>query len=265
MVAGGAAGLAGPDGQLAGGGGTVGPQETEQLEAQRVSQATQAAGVGADHVLAVGERTGHGGTVASPRSLCKGLFGLCERPIPGLGDPVKTSIFRGTTKSLLRFSGRNDYELRPRVGAPGRPTLRVMTFTETMDHIAQLFEAIGAVVLLGGLFLSAALSARALRRSGDGALAYQVLRESFGGVILMGLEILVAADLIRTVAVAPTLLNVATLGLIVLIRTFLSFSLEIEIEGVAPWRRAATSGSRHVLRAARRPIDPPFDQPANPA
>jgi uncharacterized membrane protein len=127
-----------------------------------------------------------------------------------------------------------------------------MTFTEVMDHVAQLFEAIGAAVLLGGLLLSLALAIRSLVRGRDGRVAYQVLRESFGGVILLGLEILVAADLVRTVAVAPTLENVAILGLIVLIRTFLSFSLEIEIEGVAPWRRAAASGAGHIRRAAGR-------------
>ena len=64
-----------------------------------------------------------------------------------------------------------------------------------------------------------------------------MLRDAFGNVILLGLEILVAADLVRTVAVAPTIENVVILGVIVLIRTVLSFSLEIEIEGVAPWRR----------------------------
>ena len=72
-----------------------------------------------------------------------------------------------------------------------------------------------------------------------------MLRNSFGNVILLGLEILVAADLVRTVAVAPTVENVVILGVIVLIRTLLSFSLEIEIEGVAPWRRALTTGTRH--------------------
>jgi len=131
-----------------------------------------------------------------------------------------------------------------------------MNFTEAMDRLAQLFEAIGALVLLVGLFASVVLAARSLRRSGDGRLAYRVLRESFGGVILLGLEILVAADLIRTVAVAPTLENVAILGLIVLIRTFLSFSLEIEIEGVVPWRRAASTGVGHIARASRRTDDP---------
>jgi uncharacterized membrane protein len=131
-----------------------------------------------------------------------------------------------------------------------------MTFTETMDHVAQAFEAIGAAVLLVGFFLSIAISARSYMRSRDGRLAYSVLRESFGGVILLGLEVLVAADLIRTVAVAPTLENVAILGLIVLIRTFLSFSLEIEIEGVVPWRRATASGVSNIARAAKRGAEP---------
>ena len=139
-----------------------------------------------------------------------------------------------------------------------------MTFTETMDHVAQVFEAIGATVLLAGFFVSIAIAARSLRRSRDGRLAYGVLRESFGGVILLGLEILVAADLVRTVAVAPTLENVAILGLIVLIRTILSFSLEIEIEGVAPWRRAAmSSGAGTIVRAAGRGAESPAATPGD--
>jgi uncharacterized membrane protein len=117
--------------------------------------------------------------------------------------------------------------------------------------VARLFEGIGALVLLGGLLVSVALAARAWTREHDGRAAYQLLRSSFGGVILLGLEILVAADLVRTVAVAPTLQNVAILGVIVVIRTFLSFSLEVEIEGVVPWRRAQSVGARTVRR------DPP--------
>jgi uncharacterized membrane protein len=74
-------------------------------------------------------------------------------------------------------------------------------------------------------------------RGVGGRRAYQTLRETFGGALLLGIEVLVAADLIRTVAVTPTLESVAGLGLIVLIRTFLSFSLEIEIDGSLPWRR----------------------------
>jgi len=127
-----------------------------------------------------------------------------------------------------------------------------MTFSEAMEHVAQLFEAIGALVLLVGLLFCFTLAIRAFRRSGDGHRAYQVLRESFGGVILLGIEILVAADLVRTVAVATTLENVVILGLIVLIRTVLSFSLEIEIEGVAPWRRAMVSGAGRIRQATAK-------------
>ena len=74
--------------------------------------------------------------------------------------------------------------------------------------------------------------------------------------MLLSLEVLVAADLIKTVAVATTVGNVLVLGLIVLIRTFLSFSLEVEIDGVLPWRRALASGATTIARAtqaARRP------------
>jgi uncharacterized membrane protein len=130
-----------------------------------------------------------------------------------------------------------------------------MTFAESMELVARLFEGIAALVLLVGLLISAILAVRSYHSSRDGHKAYKVLRESFGGIILLGLELLVAADLVRTVAIAPTIENVATLGLIVLIRTVLSFSIEIEIEGVAPWRRAATSGASHVARAVERSRD----------
>ncbi|WP_152648554.1 DUF1622 domain-containing protein [Streptacidiphilus anmyonensis] len=127
-----------------------------------------------------------------------------------------------------------------------------MTFTEAMDDTAKAFEAVGAAVLVGGFVLSLVVAVQTWRRSGVAARSYEALRECFGGTILLGLEVLVAADLIRTVAVAPTLENVGVLGVIVLIRTFLSFSLEIEIEGVAPWRRALVSGARATRRAAKR-------------
>ncbi|MEP6852081.1 MAG: DUF1622 domain-containing protein [bacterium] len=123
-----------------------------------------------------------------------------------------------------------------------------MSLVELMDHVAQLFEVIGAGILVVGLAVSVVLAALVLRRTRDGRRSYRVLRESFGGVILLGLEVLVAADLVRTVAVEPTLRNVEILGLIVLIRTFLSFSLEIEIDGVPPWRRALIGGAGRIGR-----------------
>jgi uncharacterized membrane protein len=118
-----------------------------------------------------------------------------------------------------------------------------MTFTELMDHVAQAFEAVGALVLAGGTLWSFLTAALTLRQSGRPRQAYTTLRQAIGGTLLLGLEILVAADLVRTIAVAPNLTNVLTLGLIVLIRTFLSFSLETEISGTLPWRRAAADGA----------------------
>ncbi len=129
------------------------------------------------------------------------------------------------------------------------------TFTTVMDHVAQSFEALGAVILVVGVIWSFVLAAVAARRSGWTAKVYLVLRQAFGGTLLLGLEVLVAADLIRTVAVAPTLNNVYVLGLIVAIRTFLSFSLETEIEGVAPWRRALMGGAGTIRRASATALE----------
>ena len=126
-------------------------------------------------------------------------------------------------------------------------------YTHLMTAIAEGFELAAAVVLVIGLLLSAAIALRTWTKGKGGAAAYLQMRQVFGGVLLLGLEILVAGDLIRTVAVAPTLDNVVVLGLIVLIRTFLSFSLEIEIEGVMPWRRAAVSGASVIKQAVATP------------
>lgn len=118
------------------------------------------------------------------------------------------------------------------------------TFTTAMEGAARAFEALGAVVLILGVVLSVSLAVVAWRRAGSGRDAYKALRQAFGGTLLLALEVLVAADLIRTVAVSPTVENVLVLGLIVVIRILLSFSLETEIEGVAPWRRAMLSDAR---------------------
>ena len=115
-----------------------------------------------------------------------------------------------------------------------------------MEHVAQAFELVAAVVLIIELAWSTVLSVWVWRRSGSGTQAYRTLRRSIGGVLLLGIEVLVAADLIDNVAVEPTLESVAVLGLIVVIRTVLSFSLEIEIDGVAPWRRAAINGANRI-------------------
>ncbi|MER7008767.1 DUF1622 domain-containing protein [Dactylosporangium sp. NPDC000555] len=81
---------------------------------------------------------------------------------------------------------------------------------------------------------------RLARHEGD---VYRRLRQQLGQTILLGLELLVAGDIIRTVAVSPTLTGVAILASIVLIRTFLSFSLEVEISGRWPWQKRDTAAS----------------------
>jgi uncharacterized membrane protein len=119
-----------------------------------------------------------------------------------------------------------------------------------MDRISKGFEILGVAVLAIGFVVALIASVSAFVRSRSFDQAYGVIRTFFGRTVLLALEILVAADLIRTVAVQPTLENVAVLGIIVAIRTFLSFSLEVEIEGTWPWRRgprvprASPTGSR---------------------
>lgn len=112
-----------------------------------------------------------------------------------------------------------------------------MTFTELMDAISRGFELVGVGIILVGFLLAVVRSGSVYLREHSATRAYATMRSFFGRSILLGLEVLVAADLIRTVAVDPTMENVAVLGLIVIIRTVLSFSLDIEIEGRLPWRR----------------------------
>ncbi|GEC74372.1 MULTISPECIES: DUF1622 domain-containing protein [Microbacterium] len=117
--------------------------------------------------------------------------------------------------------------------------------------IAVGFEVLGALAMVVGFIIAVVLAVRSLRRSGDGHAAYLLLRNTLGAAILLGLEVLVAADLIRTITSKPSIEDAVILGLIVLIRTVLSMS--IQIEGVAPWRRALlTSGGQLIAENVRR-------------
>jgi len=115
-----------------------------------------------------------------------------------------------------------------------------VTFEEFLDLAVRLFELSGVLILVIGGFISAVLYVRDLSRGGGRRAAYTALRHNIGRSILLGLEILIVADIILTVAIDQTLESAATLGLIVLVRTFLSFSLDIEMDGVPPWRRRAS-------------------------
>ena len=136
------------------------------------------------------------------------------------------------------------------------PPVEAEHFTGLMTLIAQGFEALGAAILVFGAIWSVVLAATTAWRSRSSARTYLVARQAFGGTLLLGLEVLVAADLVRTVAISPTVDNVLVLGLIVVIRTFLSFSLETEIEGVAPWRRAQMSGVGGIRQATSTALRP---------
>jgi uncharacterized membrane protein len=105
-----------------------------------------------------------------------------------------------------------------------------------MEVIGTAVDAAGVVVIVGGALLATARFL--LHRQGEPGVPYRLYRQALGRAILLGLEFLVAADIIRTVVVAPTLDNVVILGLIVLIRTFLSMALQLELEGHWPWQRA---------------------------
>ena len=120
---------------------------------------------------------------------------------------------------------------------PPRPPPRIppVNFFEVIETVGKTIDGVGvAVIAIGALISAAGAVARLRRTTGD---VYRVFRQQLGRSILLGLEFLVAADIIRTVAVTPDARSVAVLGGIVLIRTFLSFSLELEVTGYWPWQK----------------------------
>jgi uncharacterized membrane protein len=116
-------------------------------------------------------------------------------------------------------------------------------------------EIAGVVVMLVGDFVASVAFVHGSLFVGDWPESFERFRANLGRSILLGLELLVAADIIRTIAIAPNFENLGVLALIVAIRTFLSFSIEVEIEGRWPWRRHEGAGSSHApaLPAARNP------------
>ncbi|WP_225221672.1 DUF1622 domain-containing protein [Microbacterium gallinarum] len=118
---------------------------------------------------------------------------------------------------------------------------------EVFTTVAVGFEAVGAAAMIVGFVIAVVLGARSLARHEGGGAAFTTLRTTLGAAILLGLEVLVAADLIRTITSKPSLEDAAILGLIVLIRTLLSMSIQIEIEGTLPWRRALTRTGGQML------------------
>ncbi len=117
-----------------------------------------------------------------------------------------------------------------------------------VDHLAKVLELVGAAIIIGGAVVAAVFFVRQ-GRAGNWRSAYDQCRSNLGRSILLGLELLVGADIISTITAPLTVESVGLLAGIVAIRTFLSFSLETEIEGCWPWQRAAKdAGSATVSR-----------------
>jgi uncharacterized membrane protein len=115
-------------------------------------------------------------------------------------------------------------------------------FRHIMEVVGTSVDGVGVFIVAGGMVVATVrLAARRAHETGN---YYSLYRQDVGRAILLGLEFLIAGDIIRTVVVAPTLQNVVVLGLIVLIRTFLSLSLQLEIEGKLPWRREVMRGDQ---------------------
>lgn len=105
-----------------------------------------------------------------------------------------------------------------------------------IEWTAMAIEIIGILIIIVGAILS--LGRFLFKKQGEDFRSFQIIREELGRAILLGLEFLVAADIILTVVFDASIENILNLGLIVLIRTFLSFALEIEIEGKLPWKQS---------------------------
>lgn len=112
-----------------------------------------------------------------------------------------------------------------------------MSTKEIIESVGRAVDTAGVLVIGVGFAVATVVFAYRYVRRRDVMDIYRPYRQSIGRAILLGLELLVGGDIIRTVAVSPMFVSVGVLGLIVVIRTFLSFSLEVELEGRWPWQR----------------------------
>ncbi len=131
-----------------------------------------------------------------------------------------------------------------------------MEFRQIIETVGQLVDFAGVAVMVIGAVASLPMAIRGhqprqLPAGAEKLSFYRSYRQLLGRSILLGLELLVAADIIRTVAVTPTFVSVGVLAIIVLIRTFLSFSLELEITGRWPWQKETPAAHSDSTATAR--------------
>ena len=110
-----------------------------------------------------------------------------------------------------------------------------VTYEQFISDVARGIEAVGAGIMVVGGLLALCKYALSMLQPGDPRDRYRRLRRQLGQAILLGLEVLIVGDIVRTIIVDPTVRSVGVLGMIVAIRIVLSFSLEVEIDGVWPW------------------------------
>ena len=113
---------------------------------------------------------------------------------------------------------------------------------QALKLIAVGIEVVGVAIIVLGALMTIGVFLRGLGKAGFSDEGFRSFRSDFGKAILLGLEFLVASDIVGTVAVGPTLQDLGVLGLLVLVRTFLSFALEVEITGRWPWKGYETAG-----------------------
>lgn len=110
-------------------------------------------------------------------------------------------------------------------------------FSSAVDGVSTVVDGAGVVVIVIGLLTATASYARAMLAASDRDAPFRQYRQHVGKAILLGLEFLIAADIIRTVAVDPSFRGVGVLAIVVAVRTFLSFTLDLELQGRWPWQQ----------------------------
>ncbi len=134
---------------------------------------------------------------------------------------------------------------------------RMSSYEQVISGVVRVVEAFGAAIMvLGGLGAFLVFASRVVHtETAHGS--YEELRRNLSRCILLGLEVLIVADIVRTIIVDPTIESVAVLGIIVVIRILLSFSLEVEIDGVWPWRRWELARPPNAKSPPTNPQAPP--------
>jgi len=125
-----------------------------------------------------------------------------------------------------------------------------MDYNHTIQRVSEVIDAAGVAIMFAGAAIAAV--AATVRLARHDVATYRRFRQQLGQAILLGLELLVAGDIVRTVAAEPSLTSIAVLAGIVLIRTFLSFSLEVELTGRWPWRSGTALPSPDESTPPRR-------------